>query len=141
MSSWSTCAAYSGNPDKEGMMAARLALRDKAIAALKDFTNAKDSSYSRISELKVHCENLRYACAKYLIFTTWMRNGVGGSLIHSIYPNTKEQADAAIENLEWQREEDLREGTWEWLHTGFEYKYYTAVLNKPEWWDKVCCNI
>ena len=139
MSSWSTCAAYSGNPDKEAMMAARRALRDEAVASLKQYENAEDPSDPRIIALKVRCSNLKHACAKYLIFTSWMRNKVGGSLSFEMFPDTKEEADAAVESLERKRQEDLKTKSWAWLHEGYEYKHYGAILNRPEWWDKVCC--
>ena len=135
MSSWSTCAAYSGNPDKEEMMAARRALRDEAIATLKKSADVDP----HIRELKVRCANLRHACASYLVFTSWMKNRVGGSITYEIYPDTKEQADAAVANLERQREEDLRDGAWAWLHEGYEYKHYGSMPNRAEWWDRVCC--
>ena len=138
MSSWSTCAAYSGNSDTEAMMAARRALRDEAIAELKS-ANVEDPSDSRIRELKIRCANLQHACAKYLVFTSWMRNNIGGSLTSDVYPDTKEQAEAAVANLERQREDDLRDETWAWLHEGYEYKHYGFIPNRPEWWDKVCC--
>ena len=135
MSSWSTCAAYSGNPDKEAMMTARRALRDETMATLKKSEDVDP----HIRELKVRCANLQHACAKYLVFTSWMKNGIGGSLTYEMYPDTKEQAEAAVANLERQREYDLRNEAWAWLHEGYEYKHYGFIPNRPEWWDKVCC--
>lgn len=119
-------------------MAARRALRDEAIAELKS-ANVEDPSDSRIRELKIRCANLQHACAKYLVFTSWMRNNIGGSLTYDVYPDTKEQAEAAVANLERQREDDLRDETWAWLHEGYEYKHYGFIPNRSEWWDKVCC--
>ena len=139
MSSWSTCAAHSSNPDKEAMMAARRALRDEAIATVKQFDNAEDPSDPRVIALKVRCSNLRHACAKYLIFTSWMRNNVGGSLAFEMFPDTKEEAAAAVESLERKRKEDLKTTRWAWLHEGYEYKHYGSMTNRAEWWDKVCC--
>lgn len=120
-------------------MAARRALRDEAVATLKEYANAEDPSDPRIRELKVRCSNLRHACAKYLVFTSWMRNKVGGSLTYEMFPDTKEEADAAVANLERQRQEDLLTKRWAWLHEGYEYKHYGSMLNKAEWWDRVCC--
>jgi len=120
-------------------MTARRALRDEAVAELKS-ANVEDPSDPRIRELKVRCANLRHACASYLVFTSWMKNRVGGSLTYDVYPDTKEQADAAVANLERQREDDLRDEAWAWLHEGYEYKHYGSIPNRAEWWDRVCCD-
>ena len=121
-------------------MAARRALRDAAMATLKESANVEDPKDPRIRELKVRCSNLQHACASYLVFVSWMKDGVGGSLTYDVYPDTKEQADAAVANLERQREEDLRDVSWSWLHEGYEYKHYGSIPNRPEWWDRVCCD-
>jgi hypothetical protein len=135
----SSCAAYSGNPDKEAMMTARRALRDEAMAELKS-ANAEDPSDPRIRELNARCSNLQHACASYLVFVSWMKDGVGGSLTYNVYPETKEQAEVVVANLERQRKDDLRDGNWAWLHEGYEYKHYGCIPNRAEWWDKVCCH-
>lgn len=134
----SSCAAHSGNPDTEAMMAARRALRDEAMAELKS-ANTEDPLDPRIRELNTRCCNLRHACASYLVFVSWMKDGVGGSLTYNVYPDTKEQAEAAVANLERQRKDDLQDVAWSWLHDGYEYKHYGYIPNRPEWWDKVCC--
>ena len=121
-------------------MAARRALRDEAMASLKESADAENPSDSRIRELNVRCCNLRHACAKYLVFASWMKNGVGGSLTYNLYPDTKEQAEAAVANLERQRKDDLQDVAWSWLHEGYEYKHYGYIPNRPEWWDRVCCD-
>jgi hypothetical protein len=140
MSSWSSCPAYSGNPDKEAMFLARCDLRDKTISQLNEYKQSMNKNDPRICTLQIRCENLKHACAKYLIYTSWMVRGVGGSIIHSIYPETKEQADSYIANLERLKNEDLQTDTWAFLHKGYDYKNYDVIDNQPHWWDRICCD-
>ena len=138
MSFWSTRETYSGNPDKEAMLSARRALRDQCISelnALKHRVNQEETPC--ISILKVRCENLKHSCAKYLVYTSWMKNLIGGSIIHSVYPDTKEEVDAYIESVYKKRECDMKHETWKLLYEGYDYFDYCVIENRAEWWDSI----
>ena len=122
------------------MQAARRALRDQAIRELAHAeAHAKqlgNETTSDISKLRVKVSQLRHACAKYLVYHSWMNNRIGGSHMYDTYPETRAEADAAIElyrsrkvqfdiDYPYGREEDER-------------NRFVAIDNQAEWWDGVC---
>ena len=62
--SFTSNPAFSGNPDKEAMQAARRALRDQAIRELAHAEQFGNDTTSYISKLRVKVSQLRHACAK-----------------------------------------------------------------------------
>ena len=134
--SFTSNPAFSGNPDKEAMQAARRALRDQAIRELAHAEQFGNDTTSDISKLRVKVSQLRHACAKYLVYHSWMNNRIGGSHMYETYPETRAEADAAIElyrsrkvqfdiDYAYGREEDER-------------NRFVAIDNQAEWWDGVC---
>ena len=139
MSSCNENPAYSGNPDKEAMYAARRAMRDQAVRELAEaeaevLGNVTESD---ISKLKVKVQQLRHACAKYLVSYSWMTKRIGGSITYDTYPETRAEADAAIDMYQSRRIDF--ENEFPSFRGAHETGRFSAYENMPEWWDSVCC--
>ena len=136
MSSWTENPAFSGNPDKEAMQMARRAMRDQAIRELAEAEELGNATTSDISKLRVKVSQLRHACAKYLVYHSWMKNRIGGSHMYDTYPETRAEADAAIELYRSRKVEfDLHYPSGQ---EEDERNRFVAIDNQAEWWDGVC---
>lgn len=134
MSSWEP--TYSANADKTAMYAARYAMRDQVkqeLESLKEFTNERTP---RICELELKYTQLRHACAKYLVYYCWMKNRNGGSHMYDVFPETREEADAAIEV--YRRRKIQFDADYPLVTGEGDSGRFVAIDNKPEWWDRVC---
>jgi hypothetical protein len=76
----------------------------------------------------------RFATSKYLIYTCWTTTlptggSIAGSLIHEMFAQTEEEAQAHVATLQERAE-------------SYEYKNpdttnrYIYILNNPDWWPK-----
>lgn len=142
MSSWLNNPAYSENPDKEAMYAARRAMRDQAMLELVEAEAKGESEFENVTtsplfKLKVRVSQLRHACAKYLVSYCWMKNRIGGSHMYDVYPETREEADAAIEV--YRRRKIQYDADYPLVTGEGGSGRFVAYENKPEWWDRVCC--
>jgi hypothetical protein len=76
----------------------------------------------------------QFATSKYLIYTCWTTTlptggSMAGSLIHEMFAQTEEEAQAHVATLQERAE-------------SYEYKSpdttnrYIYILNNPDWWPK-----
>jgi len=124
--------ASSSNTDKEEMMLVRRQLRDSVEADLKSMDTGPDKLAT-----KIRCSQLKHACSARLIYTCWTSvpntgsSSISGSLLHELYPQSIEEADEMVRQLEKSRIASSA--------TGANYTYrYIHIHNEPHYWDRVC---